>query len=174
MIVLDISIDRLYGKGRFLSTTHVHPNMDTAQPPHPRAVPIRSRYLYIGLAALFLLGVFAQVFLAGAALFDRSAWFTWHNTLGHLLVHPLPLIPLLLLILSFVGRLPRADKWLSALLLVLAILQPMLIYVGRGASLPLLAALHPVNALLLFVLPMFLIARVRRSMRMRQLDAVAA
>jgi hypothetical protein len=148
-----------------LSTTHVHPDMDTAQPPHARVVPVRSRYLYIGLAALFLLGVLAQVFLAGAAIFDTASWVTWHNTLGHLLVHPLPLIPLLLLILSFVGRLPRADKWLSVLLLALAMLQPMLIYVGRGASLPLLAALHPANALLIFVLPILLIARVRRSIR---------
>jgi hypothetical protein len=124
----------------------------------------------MGLAALFLLGVLAQVFLAGAAIFDKSSWFTWHNLLGHLLVHPLPLIPLLLLILSFVARLPQADKWLSALLLVMAMLQPMLIYIGRGASLPLLAALHPVNALLIFVLPVILIARVRRYTRSRQLD----
>jgi hypothetical protein len=42
-------------------------------------------------------------------------------------------------------------------------IQPVMLYM-RGV-LPLLSAFHPVNALLLFALPMALIGRVRRAQR---------
>lgn len=124
----------------------------------PRAWP---RRLYLILAWLFLAGVVAQAFLAGAGLFVPGQWLLWHGVLGHLLSSPLPVIPALLLILSFVGRMPAAVRWLTALLLILAWVQPVFLYL-RGLV-PLLASLHPVNALLLFALPLALIARARAS-----------
>ena len=95
-----------------------------------RTTPVRAGVCraYLGLAGLFLLGVLAQAFLAGAGIFVSGTWMV-----------------------------------LSALLLFLAMVQPVVLY-KRGV-LPILSALHPVNALLLFVLPIWLIARVRRAMR---------
>ena len=145
-----------------MDTAQLHSGVDIGRPQGARGERDWPRRLFIGFAALFVAGVVAQVFLAGAAIFDEWSWFQVHNVVGHLLVHPLPLLPLLMLIFSFVARLSRADKWLSGLLVILAILQPILIYVGRGARLPLLAALHPVNALLLLIVPVVLIARARR------------
>jgi hypothetical protein len=46
------------------------------------------------------------------------------------------------------------------LLLFLAAVQPVVLYL-RGVA-PILAALHPVNALFLFALPLYLVMRVRR------------
>jgi plastocyanin len=111
----------------------------------------------------FWLGIVAQSFLAGAGMFVDGSWLRWHEALGHLLTSPIPLIPLLLLILSIVGRMPVSDRWLCAALLILATVQPVVLYL-RGV-LPLLSALHPVIALLLFALPLTLIGRVRRAMR---------
>lgn len=150
-------------KGVILKTIFIPPTAETSS--RPRTAPVRAGVgrAYLGLAGLFLLGVVMQAFLAGAGMFVSGTWMAWHEALGHLMTSPIPLIPLLLLILGFVGRLPRADKWLSALLLFLAMVQPVVLYL-RGV-LPILSALHPVNALLLFVLPIWLIVRVRRAMR---------
>jgi hypothetical protein len=142
-----------------MNTTHVHPGAQAA----PRARPLWSRRVYVGLAGLFALGVIAQAFLAGAMILISNDWRPWHIGIGHALSSPIPLLPLLMVILSFVGRLPRADKWLTGLLFVLAMAQPFFLYL-RG-PLPLLGALHPANAMLLFALPLWLMARVLRLMR---------
>jgi hypothetical protein len=134
-----------------------------AAPERTRARPILSRRFYLGFAALYAFGVFAQAFFAGAMILISNDWRPLHIGIGHLLSSPIPLLPLLMIVTSFVGRLPRADKWLTFLLFVLALLQPFMV-IFKG-SLPLLAALHPANALLLFVLPLWLIARVRQAMR---------
>lgn len=145
-----------------MDTTQLQAGIDMARPHGAGSERGWAHKLFVGFAALFVLGVLAQVFLAGAAIFDDWSWFQVHDIVGHLLVHPLPLLPLLMLIFSFAGRLPRADKWLSGLLVLLAILQPIFIYVGRGQHLPLLAALHPVNAMLLLLVPVLLLVRARR------------
>ena len=69
-----------------------------------------ARQAYLGLAVLFWLGILAQAFFAGAGIFVAGSWMAWHEALGHLMSSPIPLIPLLLLILSFAGRLPRTDN----------------------------------------------------------------
>jgi plastocyanin len=141
----------------------IPPDTNTAPRPQIGPGPAWARRFYLGFAVLFLLGVVAQAFLAGAGLFLGGSWMRGHSALGHLLTSPLPLLPLLMLILSFAGRLPKADRWWCALLLLLATLQPVVLYL-RGV-LPLLSTLHPVNAMLLFVLPLLLIARVRGAAR---------
>ncbi len=105
----------------------------------------------------------AQAFFAGAGIFVGGSWMLWHTGLGHLLTSPIPLIPLAMLILSFTARLPRSDKQLSGLLLFPAMVQPVFLYL-RGVA-PILAALHPLNALLLFALPLYLILRARQLLR---------
>jgi hypothetical protein len=61
----------------------------------------------------------------------------------------------LLLPSGLLARLPRSLKWLNALLVVLALIQPIIVW-GKYTGLPLIAALHPVNALLMFALALFL------------------
>jgi hypothetical protein len=146
-----------------LKTQSISPTVETAPRTRRAPAPAWTHRAYLGLAALFLLAVIAQAFLAGAGIFVAGSWMAWHKAIGHLLSSPIPLIPLLLLILSFVGRLPRSVKWWSACLLILTMVQPVVLYL-RGVM-PLLSALHPVNALLLFALPIVLIGRVRRVMR---------
>src|SRR5262245_28385271 len=123
----------------------------TKPPPRP---PNRARWAYFGLLIFFGLGVLAQGFFAGAGMFVAGNWMAWHEGFGHLLTSPVPLAPLLALILSFTGRLPATDRSMSALLFVLALLQPVVLYL-RGVA-PWLSALHPLNALLLFALPLLM------------------
>jgi hypothetical protein len=148
-------------EGKLMSTLVIPPDIQAAPHQKKGGERIWARRIYLGFAVLFWVGVVVQAFFAGAGIFVGGSWMTAHIALGHLLSSPIPLIPLILLILSFVGRLQTADRWWCGLLLFLAAIQPVVLYL-RGVQ-PLLAALHPVNALLLFVLPLYLIVRVRRN-----------
>ena len=125
----------------------------------PRRVPL---VIYSALAVVFLLGVVVQVFLAGAGIFASASWLSSHGILGHIL----PVIPLLMVILGLVGKLPRTINWLTVLLLVLVYIQPWFIYLSRSAGIPLLGALHPVNALAIFALSLYLLYRTRLILHM--------
>ena len=105
------------------------------------------RIAYLVVAWLFVVGILGQVFLVGLALLDAQPTWPMHIEFGHELVA----LPLLLVVLSFVGRLPRAAKGLTALLFVVAVMQAEVFAAVRNAV-PLLAALHPVLALVLFAL----------------------
>ncbi len=122
----------------------------------------RLQRLYSALAVVFLLGVVVQVFLAGAGIFDSVSWLGYHAILGY----SLTLIPLLMLILGLVGKLPRSVNWLTTLLLLLVYLQSLFIRIPHGLGVPILSALHPVIALVIFTLPLYLIYNVRLIMRM--------
>ncbi len=130
------------------------------------APPRRARRAYLILAIIFAVGVMAQAFLAGAGIFLAGDWMLWHEGIGHLLTSPIPIIPLITLILSFTGRLSSADRWMSAGLFVLALVQPVVLYL-RGLV-PWLSALHPLNALLLFALPLLMSYRVWRLIREKE------
>ena len=125
----------------------------------PRRVPL---VIYTALAVVFLLSVVVQVFLAGAGIFASASWLGSHGIFGHVL----PVIPLLMVILGLVGRLPRPINWLTVLLLVLVYIQPWFIYLARDIGTPLLAALHPVNALAIFTLALYLLYRTRLILHM--------
>ncbi len=134
------------------------PPVVTSFPQQHTSVPRRGPLvIYATLAVVFLLCVVVQVFLAGAGIFASASWLSSHAMLGH----GLPLIPLLMVILGLVGRLPRTINWLTALLLVLVFIQPWFIDLSEGLGIPLLAALHPVNALAIFALPLYLLYRIR-------------
>jgi len=120
----------------------------------PRQGPLR---LYAALTLVFPLAIVVQVFLAGAGIFASASWLSSHGIFGHVL----PVIPLFMVILGLVGRLPRTINWLTVLLLVLVYIQPWFIYLARGVGTPLLAALHPVNALAVFALALYLLYRTR-------------
>src|SRR5947208_1618077 len=92
-----------------------------------------------GLAWVILAAVIAQFFFAGLGIF-RASSFQAHQMTGSLIM----LASLILLILALAGWIGGVRIGLSALLLVLTIVQSLLV---RGPSL--VAALHPVNALLI-------------------------
>ena len=111
------------------------PTKETRMPAHARAGGL----LYALLASGFFVCVSVQVFFAGMGAFGAD-W-SWHLTFVHLL-EPLPL---LMTPMAFVGRLPWALRLLPVGLLVLIGAQ----YAFANTTVP-AAALHPVNALLIF------------------------
>jgi uncharacterized protein DUF6220 len=95
-----------------------------------------------GLAWLAMAGFVVQFYLIGVALFGVTT-VEMHRRLGYLLAIPVVLI----LILALAGRLGGRPIGLSALLLVLFVVQALL--PSLRTSVPWLAALHPLNALAL-------------------------
>ncbi len=107
-----------------------------------------ARIFYAVLSSVFVACVLAQVFFAGMGAFGAD-W-SWHQTF----VHFLELLPLLMIPVAFVGRLPWGLRLLPFGLLVLVGVQ----YAFANSTVP-AAALHPVNALLIFLLSLFVARR---------------
>jgi len=101
------------------------------------------RYLYAAAAALFVAAVAVQVFLAGLFLFADGSRET-HIEFGYLLT----LVPIVVLALAAAARPGWGTFGLTALLLGATWTQAILPWF-HGAA-PFVAALHPVNALLIF------------------------
>ena len=103
-----------------------------------------ARYVYLALAWIFLAAIMYQVFLAGVGIFGAERDFEPHIGLGWLLHGG----PLLLLIAAAVARVGRRVIWWNVALLVAVGIQPFLPSLRTDA--PWAAALHPVNALIIF------------------------
>jgi hypothetical protein len=102
--------------------------------------------LYRGLALLFLAGAVLQFFLAGLGVFGAAS-FGPHKTVGKLLALVSLILLVLAAILALTGGLSRGRVGLAALLLALMVLQWTLVEAFSGSA-PAVAALHPVNGLL--------------------------
>ena len=110
-----------------------------AGPPPARVRWARRGYLVL---AWVLAGCVAvQVFFAGLATFVDSARWAWHTSF----IHAFEFLPLLMLPLAFLARLPAALRWLTGALFALIFIQYVTANVG---GVP--AAFHPVNALIIF------------------------
>lgn len=133
-------------------TTVIFASQDEAQPTSGGVAHRRLRQGYALVSALLALAILFQVFVAGGGLFSAPSWWPTHRMVGM----ALSLGPLVLLALGAFARLPGRTLWLNALLLVLVGLQPVLISVPEQLELPILKALHVVNALVLFALTVFL------------------
>ena len=105
-----------------------------------------ARYLYAGLAWAFVAGLVVQVFFIGLGLFAGSENTELHVTLGWIL----HLVPILILVVAAVARAGRRQIMLAAALAVTVFIVPIL--PALRADFPVLAALHPVGALLAFLL----------------------
>jgi len=116
------------------------------------ALPILA-WAFLGLLAI-------QVFLAGVGLFGAGTM-AGHRDFGYLL----SLLPLFLVIAAAVARAGRL-VWLAGALLVLTFVQTLLPLLR--ADLPYIAALHPVNALVLAALTATIARRARGLARMPQ------
>jgi hypothetical protein len=102
-----------------------------------------SRYGYMVTAWIFLLAVLLQVFLAGLAIFSSSARWHTHVLFGQAM---LLLVPLLIGF-GLAGRIHGRVRWLGGLMIAIFIVQGGLPVLRDVA--PWVAALHPVNALVL-------------------------
>ena len=118
------------------------------------------RRLHAGAAWLFVAAIVVQVFLVGAAMrqLGGSNDFSSHVDFGYTYVG---LAALAVLVTAVIARAGRRAIGISAGLLVLYVVQTSLPY--AKASIPLIAALHPVNALLLFALAVWYARRAGRS-----------
>ncbi|WP_424952700.1 DUF6220 domain-containing protein [Deinococcus sp.] len=102
------------------------------------------RVIYLGLCALLLVGILAQVFMAGLGVLVDPRYFALHQSFGHLFG---PVI-VLMLVYALSGRLPRQVVLATLGLLLLYGLQ--YVFLGLGAGLSFLRPFHVVDALLLF------------------------
>lgn len=105
----------------------------------------------MALAWLFAAGVVVQIFLAGLSLFDNASRWADHKSFGMMI----GIFPILLLIVVLIGRLPRQIIGMSAILLVLYLIQ---ITLPRAEGY--IAALHPLLAFAVLGLPFQLGARL--------------
>ncbi len=104
-----------------------------------------ARYAYAVVAWLFVAALVVQVFLAGLFVFGQEAFRATHVEFGYT---ALGLAALLLLVTALVARPGRRELAWPALALVFFVVQTVLPLFR--ASLPAAAALHPVNALVIF------------------------
>jgi Family of unknown function (DUF6220) len=117
-----------------------------------------ARYAYAAVAWLFVVGVLTQAFLAGAGLFR------WTTMLRHMQVgYAVIFIPVLMLLLALPARVDRRTALFNLGLFVLAFLQPILAWSREDA--PVIAALHPVNALVMFMVGIVVARRANALVR---------
>jgi hypothetical protein len=98
------------------------------------------RYLYVAVIWLFVAFLAAQIFFAGLGLFGIPRNMSLHDSFGWY-VHILDLALIVVALLARVGR--PTIWWVLALFLTSAV-QPLL--AAARTDLPLVAALHPLNA----------------------------
>lgn len=97
------------------------------------------------IAGLFAVLLIVQVFLAGLGVFDSPTAFATHRDFGY----TIGLLILPLIILALVGRVPKGLVGLVILLAVQMTLQS--VFVAMRENNPAVAALHPVNGMLMLV-----------------------
>ena len=105
------------------------------------------RVAYLVIAWVYVAAILFQVLLIGLNLFAGEPTRGTHIELGHML----GILPLLTLIVAFVGRLPRWTKVLAGWQFGLFILQAEVFAAIRSAA-PVVASFHPVLAMVVFAL----------------------
>ncbi len=118
-----------------------------------------------GIAWLFVAAVVVQVFLAGVGIFGAGS-LAQHRDFGYLI----PLVALIVLLAMAVARVESTIKP-ALTLLVLAVVQTMLPWFRIDA--PFVAALHPVNALVLGFLGVVIARRATAFARAYEAPAEA-
>lgn len=111
----------------------------------------RFRYVFVGFAWLFLAGVVAQVYFAGLMLFGQHGGRDLHVGLGY----SLGTAGLLFLALPALAGAGLRPIVLGVVLAATTFFQPSLT-LARD-EFPMVAAFHPVNALLIFTLSVVMV-----------------
>jgi nicotinamide riboside transporter PnuC len=104
-----------------------------------------ARYAFVALAWAFVAGVVLQVFFIGLGLFVARENLELHVAFGWIVLH---FFPILILIAAALARAGRTRILQAAALAVLVFFVPVLAVIR--ADLPMLAAFHPVGAVLAF------------------------
>ena len=112
-----------------------------------------ARWALILFTGLFLLAVVVQILTAGFAIFGATS-FDLHEGLGFTLTHGLSI---LIFLAALVAWIERSNLALAFLIGALTTVQVFLPEIDNHW----IAGLHPVNALLIFLLALLLLARVR-------------
>ena len=120
-----------------------------------------ARLGYRILAGLFVAGAVVQFFLAGLGVFGTGEAFGIHATVGTILAFASVVLLVLAGVLALGGRVARRSAGLAALLVVLMVVQYALVELFAGAV-PALAALHPVNGLLVLAASLALLLALER------------
>ena len=115
-----------------------------------------TRVVYQFFVWLFPIAILIQVLFVGLSLFTGQSFWDAHTSLGHMIV----LLPIILVILSYLGRLPRSEKILLWVLLVATIVQTE-VFAAIRVDAPVAAAFHPVLALIIFALALIVALRAR-------------
>ncbi len=110
------------------------------------------RWLHAFAAIAFVAAIVVQVVLAGMAIANLggSGDFSTHAQFGY---EGVGLAALVLLVTAILARRPRRDVGISLGLFVLFFVQTTLPHLKD--SMPIVAALHPLNAMVLFVLALW-------------------
>jgi hypothetical protein len=111
------------------------------------------------MALLFLAAIVVQVFFAGLMLFGQEGGMDLHLATGYIL----GFVGFVFLLLPALARAGRTTIILGIILAVITYFQPFLTFARDSA--PLIAALHPVNALLIFTLALVLTRRTLALVR---------
>jgi hypothetical protein len=118
-----------------------------------------ARFVYLVLAWTFLVALVVQVFFIGLGLFAGSENVALHVNLGWIL----HLAPILILAVAALARAGRRQILLALALAVTVFIVPIL--ATLRADQPVLAALHPVGALLAFWLAILVAFGATRLVR---------
>ena len=128
------------------------------------------RRLHAWAAVIWVGAIVVQVVLAGLAIANLggSGDFRTHIDFGY----TIGFVQLVALVLAFPARASRRDKSISFGLLLLYIVQTLL--PGFKDSVPAIAALHPLNAMLLFTLSVWYARHAWRLAAADKAPSVAA
>lgn len=109
-----------------------------------------SRTVHPWVAALLVIGLLVQVFLAGMGVFAGGASFATHRDVGF----TLQVLPFVLILTSVLGGFGRRHAIPATVMFIQFFLQSILL-IWRD-DLPAIAALHPVNGVLILVVASWL------------------
>jgi len=123
----------------------------------------RIRTALAAVSGVFAVLILVQVFLAGLGVFDDPGSFGTHRNFGYVIGW----FTVVMVVLAIAGRTGRRVIGLSALALVQMALQS--VFVALRAELPAVAALHPVNGVLLLLV----VISVARSAWLSRHEAAA-
>lgn len=115
-----------------------------------------SRIAFLVIAVVFTICVALQVFIAGMAVFAGPQNWAMHVQF----VHVFELLPILMLVLSFTGRIPVRMRVESGVLFLL--IGYMYFAANIVRVMPMLAATHPVMGFAIFALAVSILPRAWR------------
>ncbi|MBY7145102.1 hypothetical protein KFZ56_18960 [Virgibacillus sp. NKC19-3] len=113
------------------------------------------RIVFLALAIIFTLCVVAQLFFAGMATFISPVNWGKHMIFAHLFGFNIPVV---MLVFAFIGALPRFAYWQLFGILISMFL--MYFTANITTMLPWLSAMHPIFAVLLFILSCSIVLNV--------------